>query len=222
MMDHNPQSGNVLFYILIAVALLAALSFAVSNSGQGRNDMISEERARLVAAEILEYADIVSTAVSQTKLRGYSDTEISFENSKIAGYTNANCTDDICKIFSLSGGAINYAVPNSLTTNASNPEWIFSANQDIFGTNTTDGDLAIYLNNIRPEICKQINGLLNITTISDYPEDASTLVLNKFTGSFASNDAPNDEDTSIESQNTGCVNLTASNTYLFYKVLISR
>lgn len=112
-MKRSFESGNALFFILIAVVMLAALSFAVMQGSRGGAESLSAEKTRLVATEILEYADVVAKAVAQTRLRGFEDTQISFENSAVGGYANANCTDEQCKIFSPSGGGVNYIAPNA-------------------------------------------------------------------------------------------------------------
>lgn len=49
------RSGNVLFLILIAVALFAALSYVVAHSGRSSAGSTSRELAKLQAAQILGY-----------------------------------------------------------------------------------------------------------------------------------------------------------------------
>ena len=222
MNTRHTESGNALFYILIAVALLAALSFAVSQSGRSSMNNVGQERARLMASEIIEYADTMTNAVSQVKLRGYADSEISFENPTVAGYTNANCTDSICNIFSPSGGGMIYSSPNSLAVSATGEEWQFSGAHQIEGSKTTDGDLVIYLNNVRGEVCEAINELSDVSPSGTYPQDASAVTLTAFTGTFGTGDAPNDDDTSTQLASTACVKLTSPGTLTFYRVLISR
>ena len=77
---NNSQSGNVLFYILIAVALLAALSYTVAQSTRGNVSQLSAERARLYATEIIENGNVISSAVSQLRLRGVGLDELCFDH----------------------------------------------------------------------------------------------------------------------------------------------
>ena len=221
-MSLKNESGNALFYILIAIALLASLSYAVSQSGRSSMKNVGAERAKLMASEIIEYADTMTNAASQLKLRGFTDNQISFENASIAGYTNANCTDDTCKIFSPSGGGMSYTSPNTLAVSNASEEWQISGAHNIEGTRTTDGDLVIYLNNIRDEVCETINELSDVSPAGDFPQDATALTLTAFTGTYATGDAPNDDDASTQSADTACIEMTTPGTYLFYKVLISR
>ena len=62
------QNGNVLFYILIATALIGALSYAIANSTRGNSDQLTAERARLLASEIIEYAGTMEAGVTQLSL----------------------------------------------------------------------------------------------------------------------------------------------------------
>lgn len=57
------ERGNILFMILIAVALFAALSYAVTSSSRGGSKGIGEERARLLASRIVQYGTSIEQAV---------------------------------------------------------------------------------------------------------------------------------------------------------------
>ena len=53
--NRQKERGSVLFYILIGVVLFAALSYTVSGMMRGGDaTMITEERSRLLAGEILD------------------------------------------------------------------------------------------------------------------------------------------------------------------------
>tara|TARA_B100000686_G_scaffold104630_1_gene111876 strand:- start:280 stop:1047 length:768 start_codon:yes stop_codon:yes gene_type:complete len=74
----KPQSGNALFLILIAVALFAALSYAVTNSGRGGGG-IDREQAEILAAEMTQYTSLMKSGVDRLMLiNGCDDNEISF------------------------------------------------------------------------------------------------------------------------------------------------
>lgn len=62
------NSGNVLFLILIAVALFAALSYAVTSSSRGGGIDAKKDSSELIASEIMNYVSSLEQAV--TRLRG--------------------------------------------------------------------------------------------------------------------------------------------------------
>lgn len=62
MSAYRPQSGNVLFLILIAVALFAALSYAVTQSTRTNGANADEDKAALIASQIVQMAAAVKTA----------------------------------------------------------------------------------------------------------------------------------------------------------------
>lgn len=64
----NTQKGNVLFLILIAVALFAALSFAISNTtrGPGTNDRWEAHKSN--AAAMIQYASSIRSAIQRMQM----------------------------------------------------------------------------------------------------------------------------------------------------------
>lgn len=219
------ESGNVLFYILIAVALIAALSYAVSSSNRGGTGQINEERARLMASEIIEYASNVSSAVSQLKLRGCRETEISFVNaSSTADYTNGNAPgDNTCDIFHISGGGLQFRdAPDGASSLAESI--IFDGNMEVENIGLTAGDdtsseLLIVYRGLDQSICEAANDLLGIANLS--PTDTE-LNFVAFQGAYAYDKTIGDEDAALEGQRAACLQETTGSTYNFYRVLIAR
>jgi len=128
--DDRKERGNVFFYILLAVALFAALSYAVSRNNTGSTNIFDEEQAKLAAQEIIEYGNTVANAVQKLRLRGCSDTEISFENdlSSIDYSNTGSPTDESCHIFKSNGGNIAYMSPPEISQTYEDSEGIFFQN----------------------------------------------------------------------------------------------
>ena len=103
------NQGNVLFLILIAVVLFAALSYAVTQSSRGSGNA-DEETLKLVASEMLQDAALMTQAVQRLMLiKGCSDTQISvqydwdsdgtLENNGDDNYNSSAPSDRSCHIF---------------------------------------------------------------------------------------------------------------------------
>jgi len=86
------ERGNVIFLILIAIGLFAALSFSFSKGNRGSTTIIDKEQATLIATEIINYARSIKNAVHELQINGCDDTEISFENGITVGYENPMTT----------------------------------------------------------------------------------------------------------------------------------
>ena len=62
----------VLFLILIAVALFAALSYAVTNSGRGGGGT-DREQAEIMAAQMMQFISSLQTAKQRYEILGSAD-----------------------------------------------------------------------------------------------------------------------------------------------------
>ncbi len=242
MRDH--QSGNVLFYVFIAVGLLAALSYVVAQSGRGSVGNISAERAAVFASEIIEYGNVVSQATDQLRLRGYSDTQISFENSVVAGYANAGCTEASCALFDVSGGAVNYIAPKAEwldSAQSAQPQYgelYFHGGSSAMDVGSDGDDLILFIPYVKQVLCQAVNTRLGIEPVNrDTPlETNGPFIPNAlFTGVYGSvldrrvsGDATTGQTDILYGKHAGCTespgggSLPPAGTYHFYQVLIAR
>lgn len=108
------NSGNVLFLILIAVALFAALSYAVTSSSRGGGIDAKKDSSELIASEIMNYVSSLEQAVTRLRVsNGCSLSQISFENSVDINYTNTfSRTDKSCNVFHQNGGGMYWKKAN--------------------------------------------------------------------------------------------------------------
>lgn len=242
----NPQSGNVLIYILIAVALLAAFSYAVMQGG-GQATSISRDKANLAAAEILEYGNTLSTAVSQLRLRGCREGELSFKNPIIttAVYDNASApTDEICHIFSPAGGGISWLnLPTEwLDTSESAKTYygslLITDNTCINGvgngqTNCNAGgtsvaELVAIIPFLQREICIAVNNKVNLGNTDTAPPvdllNAWGATTPEFSGTFTGGDAIADTAELLTGQTSGCFQASDNpdGGFHFFQVLLAR
>lgn len=236
----SDQDGNALFLILIAVALFAALSYAVTTSGRG-SGTVSRETALINASKIIQYAGSINQAITRMRIAAScSETQISFENSSEAGYTNASApSDDSCNVFEAAGGGVTWQDPPSGVNDGST--YVFVGGPVVHtndGSNSTyataNADLVMYLFSMTQEACAQINKGLGIAGI---PTDQSNIgAAAKFTGTYLEQENINGINaasqpspciaapgTGLCGQLTGCFKeADAGERYIFYNVVLSR
>ena len=109
------QNGNALFLILIAVALFAALSYAVTNSGRGGSG-IDREQVQLGLSRIQQHGASVAAAIQRMRLIGgvpvsqldfRTDSRLA-KNGSIVDFENDLCTNDNCQVYHALGGGVAY------------------------------------------------------------------------------------------------------------------
>ena len=109
----SSQSGSILLFILIAVALLGYLTFTFTQNTRSNTTDLTKEKTELLVAEITSYAQQIRSGVQSLLISGCQETEINFDNPIVAGYTNAGAPGDgSCNVFG--GNGANLAP--SLTT----------------------------------------------------------------------------------------------------------
>lgn len=183
--QYSPESGSVLFYILIAVALFAALAYAMSQNNRGGSTSKNEEFLQLQASEILQYANGLQRAIRHMRIEGLDFSELSFKNNFVAGYDNALCGKDECRIFNPNGGGMSYQEPlvddwldSSQSTRTFFGEWYFPGDLCVLDVGSDSGagcssdnknneDVVVILPWIRKDLCEQINQDLGITSTGD-------------------------------------------------------
>lgn len=228
------EKGNVLFLILIAVALFAALSYVFSSSMRGGSQNGNEE-ALVKSSKIIQFGAAVSQAVSRmTILSEAEETELCFyTGNNDETYNHAGCSDDKHKIFHPQGGGVSYQKPaEELNVGL---EWEFTANTRVKGLKTdnandaSSADLVMLLRNFNRTLCQRINEKIGISGI---PEDFGDIDIYRFDGTYMgldTIDGCNPECLEIEdspfasrSANYGCFQEEATGDYIYFHVLHAR
>lgn len=156
------QKGNALFLILIAVALFAALSYAITQSGKG-SGTIDKEQSLIKAAQITQFPATVRSAVNRLVLTGTAITSIDFAVNAVSSNSDA--------VFSASGGGVIVQTPPITGGTAS--YWGFASTDGTngyhiagIGTDTAGSgqDVFAYLDGISLSICQAINKGLGLSS----------------------------------------------------------
>jgi len=216
-MGHSSQKGSAFFYILIAIVLLAALTYSVSRSSRTNTSIISEQQAKVAAQNIIEQGQTVSNAVQKLNLRGFDETQISFENLIDTNYTLASCTTTICRVFDIAGGGLNWFYPPENSNDGST--WIYTGQLPIrFNGLGERYDLTMVLPNINQKTCQEINFKLGLATSNNEAipvASDTTITINRLaTGNEISDSSNFLDGTDIDGNNSICLQIgTVSGDY---------
>ncbi|MFK7839603.1 MAG: hypothetical protein AB8B83_04675 [Bdellovibrionales bacterium] len=243
----HPESGNVLFLILIAVALFAALSYAVTSSSRSGGGDANEETNLISSSTVTQYPASVRTSIIRMQVTdGVSTSELEF-NAPVdfancgtyGGVLGANC------VFHPDGGQATY-VPGSadVMTSGNQTNWIFSSNNEVnlvgrtAGGNAAAGNTAeviAFLIGIREGVCSRINEELGIAGIPTEASIELTTAMVNADGTVPGGvpgitaDAAGGDDGTIgegaaaalDGQAFGCFQQPAG-TYIYYHVLLEQ
>lgn len=159
------NSGNVLFIILIAVALFAALSYAVTSSSNGGGAPISKDTAQANAAMTIQYGTGVAGNVLRKRLaNGIPDT--GWEPDVLFTGWGSTCDTKDCMIFD--GIPLNPFPPKFYSSVPGEGASIITVR--IIGVGNDDkAEIALVIQSLRQDTCEAINRNLGITNL--YPLD---------------------------------------------------
>lgn len=235
--------GNVLFIILIAIVLFAALAAAITKTSTGSGSM-DREKGTISASEIMGYGSSLEKAVAKTLGNDISEGGLSFENTAWQ-FNNGNpietaalfpnCTQANCKLFNPSGGGLDAQTfpPQAMSTIVpgdakSGHSAVYSLK--VTGVGSSDYDLVLMVAGIDKSTCMRINTALGIENLSNAPPSDSwagaVLYNGSFTGAGDASSEIGDTATQIVGKSAGCINRAGSangaQDNYFYQVLLPR
>ncbi|MGN7437768.1 MAG: hypothetical protein ACTHOO_03915 [Alcanivorax sp.] len=226
------QSGNVLFLILIAVALFAALSYAVTSSTRSSGENASRETNLINSAQITQYPTSVNTAIIRMIMSGTVADEIRFNRP---GDEFDDLDNNTIGVFHPQGGGATYVpAPADVMVSGTPGEWVFNGELEIpeIGLEGAGGnDIIAFLVGIRQGICSRINEehgmgttvpVLNGDRSSQYTErmyDDGTTDYD-----MPTNDVPDIDDGAgaFDGQPFGCFQNAGGGDYVYYHVVVER
>ncbi len=175
------QSGNALWFVLIAIALMGGLTVMLSRSSGTSEETGEYEQNQISAAEVMRIGEGLKIAVENLRARGCSENTISFWHDSDGNgtedgsddYYNADApTDHSCHVFEPEGAGLTYE-----------SSWIFTGESLVLGlgSDTRTELVAIFETDI--DVCMQLNDLVSVSNdASDAPAEDFDMTV--FTGSF--------------------------------------
>ena len=183
----NKESGNVLFLILIAVALFAALSYAVTSSTNTGGGDANEESNLVNSAAITQFPASIKTAMTRMMISkgvsatGVGATESGLTFDKPADFGDITAGQEYRNVFHPLGGGVSYSDMTQGITPSATGEWIFTRAFEIADVGTTStGDLdgneiIAFLPGLTEGICTKLNSEVGIAG-TDIVHDAGVTI----------------------------------------------
>ncbi len=225
---YKSNSGNVLFLILIAVGLFAALSYAISSSNRTGSGDASSETSLIASSEIIQYASGLENAITylRTTERCATD-ELSFERSPFDGsdaaYVNPSApVTFICHIFHANGGRVANVKPPKNSNDGRDWAYIEARVNGIGADQSACGiecnEILVVLGGLKKSTCEKLNLRLTGSKAITIQDDGNNYESKKYIGSFnigADIDGGATEKPSLCTQ-------ASDGVYYFYHVLLPR
>lgn len=232
----NNERGSVMLYIFIAIAALAALTFAVTRGSRESVSTVDREKSDLNATQILDYTGMIRRSIQTMKVDGIADLEICFDSDQWShnSYEHSACSTVKNQVFSINGGGATFQKPNpalldtKFTTQPGWGDWHFTGANIVTGvgsdeaTDSEGNDLLLVLPFIRQDACLALNKRLQISSSTTIPTG------NLNTTAYFANGFPSGETlnaAALKGKRSGCfkaITTPASDAYVFYAVLVSR
>lgn len=242
------ESGNVLFLILIAVALFAALSFAISQSTRGGSGSASKEKNQLLLDQLSQNGSSLAQAITRVILgNGCTIDNVSFDSPRwpapneyiFSTYTPA---DGRCNVYTANGGAVVWQPPPYEALAVSTSLYGITGNIAVTNIGTTQSELSMTAEVTR-DVCLLANTQDKVVNTGGNPpyltaansrfetpmpnyKAAGTFAYTTFGTRFpnaisvgGATDAPE-----LNGHHMGCYEAggTGSGIYVFYQVLVPR
>lgn len=198
----NGQRGNAMVYVLIIVALFAALSFVLARqSGTSETDILSEEQVGIYASQMQQAAMQLKQAVEQMTFTGSALGDLDFTTPDDGTFDDPPFHN---KVFHpRGGGVILPRLPDGAVNEIVNPppaRWYIGRNNDVEWTPTDGGgnpidDVILTAYQLTEDVCARLNENLTGSTAIPVMTEPAYDVLFFYTGSsttidFSSADCP--------------------------------
>lgn len=220
------QSGNVLFFILIAIVLTGLLTVAIQSTTQTGSENIDRETLIIRASQVRQYASELENAVRFVIQNGASEEDIRFAHpDNNADYGSIATTPEF-QVFSSNGGGAGFKAPPESINNGDS--WEFYGTSHLPDVGSNSAELVAVLPNITQGFCEVINEQLGYDPATQPTDSAACIhsgAAGRFDGATTFSVSPNtaDEGTfTVKPALQGCVQCSADSSYHYFKVLMSR
>lgn len=225
MSKARSNAGNAVIFVLVGIALFAALSYSFMRTGKQGQGNFNAQNAKLRAQALMSYGASIETAVNKLRAKGCSESQLSFEPTPFDGsdtaYVNASSpSDQSCHIFSASGGRVSRALSDG------NGDWYYLQKVRIYGLgDSSKPDLLALYTPVDYQTCITINAGLGLSTdgipLQENDTNASQVTNKTFKGDLSSTSNATLDSNYINKQPKACGRFTDGD-YFYYHAAIIR
>lgn len=161
--DKSPESGNVIFYILLGIVLLGLLTAALRSGGiEGSN--IDDETLLINVARMKDQASAIERGVGFIMQNRASEADIRFAHANAAAdYGNDPAVSAQFQLFARAGGGVEYLpAPSGINDGSA---WEFYGNTHMPQVGTAKPELLAVLPNLSTGACGLINRQAGFTGV---------------------------------------------------------
>ena len=160
------ESGNALIYVLVAIALFAALTLTLGRqTDTSEVGALSGEKAELYASQLISYGAQAKSVIDQMLWSGSTIADLDFTLPNEAGF---NTAPHIHKVYHPEGGGLNPGIiPTEIqiSTALEPPSgWYMGRFNNVEWTASTGTDVILIANKISTAVCQSINVKINGST----------------------------------------------------------
>lgn len=223
--QRSREQGNVLIIILLAIALIGALTVAIQGSSQ-KSANIDRETLILRVTEVQRYASELERGIAFIMQNELSEGDIRFAHPDAHndyGDLSAD-TDKSDQLFHRDGGNASYKNPADDINDGSS--WEFYGNTALPEVGSDSADLIAVLPNVTTAFCERANSMIGY---NGQPQDSSTCLNTgasaRFDDGTQFDSSPNtvvDSSFSLKPAMRGCVECTSDGSLHYFHVLMAR
>ena len=214
------ENGNVLVYILIAVVLFGALSFAISRqTNTAGTAELDAAKLEFYASELIGYSGAAQSVIDQMMAMGSTIDDYDFARQ---GESDFNIHPHAHKVFHPQGGGLDIkSLPEDVTVERETdaPGWYMTSSINVEWSDSGATDVILTAYQINKPLCElfneKITGSKTIPAVSGQMKDY-------FISTGANNDLTIGACAGCEGYSALCVSNSNQDSFSFYSVLRAR
>lgn len=224
---NNRQAGNVLIYVLIGIALFAALSITFSETSSvssGQQSVAEGAQVILRAHKVIDTLNAARGTVETMVVSGSQTTDISALREGESGYTTA---PHYHKLFHPLGG--DFMLPTTadsdifdLSVSSPSAGWKVSDETHVQWTPSSANDIVISAYGIKQEICAAVNERLSGSSTIPALGSATPTLAQLLAEEATAADFAAAQCASCAEYIMFCVSDSAANIYAVYGIIVGR